>query len=95
VTVKIDMPGSSDGVDVQGDARRAIDYSRYRDSLKRYGTAIRSGDAITITLVKVKKDLIEFQLAAAATAPSATTPARRSISPTRRRPSARGSSRSS
>ncbi len=62
VTVKIDMPGSSDGVDVQGDARQAIDYPRYRDSLKRYGTAIRSGDSITITLVKVKKDLIEFQL---------------------------------
>src|SRR2546430_10171216 len=62
VTVKIDMPGTSDGVDVQGDARQAIDYPRYRDSLKRYGTAIRSGDSITVTLVKVKKDLIEFQL---------------------------------
>src|SRR4029077_99560 len=62
VTVKIDMPGTSDGVDVQGDARQAIDYSRYRDSLKRFGTAIRSGDSITVTLVKVKKELIEFQL---------------------------------
>jgi len=62
VTVKIDMPGTSDGVDVRGDARQAIDYPRYRDSLKRYGTAIRSGDSITVTLVKVKKDLIEFQL---------------------------------
>jgi hypothetical protein len=62
VTVKIDMPGSSDGVDVQGDARQAIEYPRYRDSLKRYGTAIRSGESITVTLIKVKKDLIEFQL---------------------------------
>jgi hypothetical protein len=62
VTVKIDMPGTSDGVDVRGDARQAIDYPRYRDSLKRYGTAVRSGDSITVTLVKVKKDLIEFQL---------------------------------
>ena len=62
VTLKIDMPGTSDGVDVQGDAKQAIDYPRYRDSLKRYGTAIRSGDSITVTLVKVKKDLIEFQL---------------------------------
>src|SRR5713226_6598198 len=62
VSVKIDMPGASDGVDVRGDARQAIDYPRYRDSLKRYGTAIRSGDSITVTLVKVKKDLIEFQL---------------------------------
>jgi hypothetical protein len=62
VTVKIDMPGSSDGVDVQADAREAIDYPRYRDHLKRFGTAIRSGESITVTLVKVKKDLIEFQL---------------------------------
>jgi len=62
VTLKIDMPGSSDGVDVRGDARQAIDYPRYRDSLKRYGTAIRSGESVTVTLVKVKKDLIEFQL---------------------------------
>jgi hypothetical protein len=62
VIVKIDMPGASDGVDVQGDARKAIDFSRYRDNLKRYGTAVRSGESITVTLVKVKKDLIEFQL---------------------------------
>ena len=62
VTVRIDMPGTSDGVDVRADAREAIDYSRYRDSLKRYGTAIHAGDSITVTLVKVKKDLIEFQL---------------------------------
>jgi hypothetical protein len=62
VTLKIDMPGTSDGVDVQADARQAIDYPRYGDNLKRYGTAIHSGESTTVTLVKVKKDLIEFQL---------------------------------
>jgi len=62
VTLRIDMPGTSDGVDVQGDAKQAIDYPRYRDNLKRYGIAIHSGESITVTLVKVKKDLIEFQL---------------------------------
>src|SRR6266446_5954455 len=62
VTLRIDMPGTSDGVDVQGDAKQAIDYPRYRDSLKRYGTSIHPGDSITVTLVKVKKDLIEFQM---------------------------------
>jgi len=62
VTLRIDMPGTSDGVDVQGDAKQAIDYPRYRDNLKRYGTAIHSGESVTVTLVKVKKDLIEFQL---------------------------------
>jgi hypothetical protein len=62
VTVTIDMPGTSDGVDVEADARQPIDYSKYRDNLKRYGTALRAGESVTVTLVKMKKDLIEFQL---------------------------------
>jgi hypothetical protein len=62
VTVLMDMPGSADGVDVHADARRAVDYDKYRDHLKRYGAAIRSGDTVVVTLVKLKKDLIEFQL---------------------------------
>jgi hypothetical protein len=62
VTLRIDMPGTSGGVDVQADASRGVDYQRYRDDLKRYGTAIRAGDSVSVTLVKVKKDLIEFQL---------------------------------
>jgi len=62
VTVKIDMPGTSDGIDVRPDATRAIDYKRYGDRLKNYGTAIRTGESTVVTLVKVKKDLIEFQL---------------------------------
>jgi hypothetical protein len=62
VTVTIDMPGTSDGVDVEADGRQPIDYSKYRDNLKRYGTALRGGDAVTVTFVKIKKDLIEFQL---------------------------------
>jgi hypothetical protein len=63
VTLRMDMPGTSDGVDVQADAKRAIDFGKYKDDLKRYGTAIRAGDSAPVTLVKVKKDLIEFQLA--------------------------------
>jgi len=62
VTLRMDMPGDSDGVDVHADAKRAVDYNRYRDALKRYGTAIHSGETATVTLIKVKKDLIEFQL---------------------------------
>jgi hypothetical protein len=63
VTVRVDMPGTSDGVDIHGDAQHALDYKEYGDRLKRYGTAIRAGDSVTVTLVKMKKDLIEFQLA--------------------------------
>jgi hypothetical protein len=62
VTLKIDMPGSSDGVDVRVDASRPIDFRAYGERLKEYGTAIRTGESATVTLVKVKKDLIEFQL---------------------------------
>ena len=62
VTLKIDMPGTSDGVDVRADARRALDYQRHGDRLKTYGTAIHNRESATVTLIKVKKDLIEFQL---------------------------------
>ena len=62
VTLKIDMPGTSDGVDVHADSARAIDYRAYGDRLKEYGAAIRSGDASVVTFLKLKKDLIEVQL---------------------------------
>lgn len=62
VALRIDMPGTSDGVDVHADARRAFDFDDYREHLKKYGTAIRAGDSAMVTLVKVKKDLIEVQL---------------------------------
>jgi hypothetical protein len=62
ITVRMDMPGDADGVDVHADARAAVDYGKYKDKLKRYGTAIHSGETAVVTLVKVKKDLIEFQL---------------------------------
>src|SRR3954464_3458396 len=62
VTLRMDMPGDSDGVDVHADARHAVDFAKYRDALKKYGTAIHAGDTSTVTLIKLKKDLIEFQL---------------------------------
>jgi hypothetical protein len=63
VIVRLDLPGSSDGVDVHADASRAVDFKRYNNDLRRYGTAIHSGDSVAVTLVKVKKDLIEVHLA--------------------------------
>jgi hypothetical protein len=62
ITLRMDMPGTSDGVDVQVEPPRAIDYKKYRENLKRYGTAINSGDESRITLVKLKGNLIEFQI---------------------------------
>lgn len=62
ITLRIDMPGSADGVDIPIDPPRSIDYKKYRENLKRYGVAIGSGESSTVTLIKVKKDLIEFQI---------------------------------
>lgn len=62
VIVRLDMPGTSNGVNVRVDDRRPIDYARYRDDLRRHGIAIRAGESAIVTLVKVKNDLIEFQL---------------------------------
>ena len=62
VTLKIDMPGSQEGIDVFADANRALDSLEYGKRLKTYGPSIRSGDRAVVTLVKLKNDLIEFQL---------------------------------
>lgn len=62
ITVRIDMPGSADGVDVLIDPARGINYKDYQNDLKRYGTALVAGDTSTVTQIKVKGDLIEFQI---------------------------------
>ena len=62
VVVKLDMPGTSEGVDVWPDASRPIDFQKHGYRLKTYGIALHAGDSSTVTLLKLKKDLIEFQL---------------------------------
>lgn len=62
VVVKMEMPGTDEGVDVYPNYNQPIDYPNHAKRLKRFGTAIHRGDEVMITKVKVKKDLIEFQL---------------------------------
>jgi hypothetical protein len=62
VVVKLEMPGSEDGVDVYPGTSQPVDFPNHARRLKRFGTAVRRGEEILITKVKVKKDLIEFQL---------------------------------
>ena len=62
VTVKLDMPATSKGVNIRPQERRALDLHEYADRLKDYGTALRAGTPVMVTKVRVKKDLIEFQL---------------------------------
>src|SRR5687768_12333716 len=63
VRVKMDMPATQAGIDVHPDARRAIDFTQYSARLKANGIAIRTGDSVLVTKVRVKDKLIEFQLA--------------------------------
>jgi hypothetical protein len=63
VRVKIDMPATQQGIDVHADARRPINFEEYSARLKSTGIAIRTGDAVLVTRVRLKEKLIEFQLA--------------------------------
>lgn len=62
VSPKLAMPGTEDGVDVYPGSPRPIDFSRYASRLKEYGTAIRAGEPVTVTKVRLKSKHIEFQL---------------------------------
>lgn len=62
VIVRIDMPGTASGVNIYPGRDMPIDFPDVATKLKKYGTSIRSGDAVMITKIKVKADMIEFQL---------------------------------
>lgn len=62
VTLKIAMPGAESGVDIYPTDARPLDYSRYADRLKDFGTAIRSGETAMVTRIRVKSKHVEFQL---------------------------------
>jgi hypothetical protein len=47
VTSKLTLPGTEDGVDVYPGTARPLDYPKYADRLKDYGTAIRPGEPVT------------------------------------------------
>ncbi len=63
VVVRLDMPATQEGIDVFPDARRAIDFAVYSARVKATGVAIRNGESVMVTKIRVKDKLIEFQLA--------------------------------
>jgi hypothetical protein len=63
VRVRMDMPATSQGIDVFPDARRPINFDEYSARVKSSGIALRTGDSVLVTKVRVKDKLIEFQLA--------------------------------
>jgi hypothetical protein len=62
VTVKIEMPATKGGIDITPENDPPIDFRAYQQRIKEHGIALRSGDSVLVTAVKVKEKLIEFQL---------------------------------
>ncbi len=62
VIVKMDMPGTQQGVDIYPQRPQTLDVKSYGNRLKKFGTSLRNGDTVVITKVKVKDNNVEFQL---------------------------------
>lgn len=62
VEIRIDMPATKDGINVYPEKEQVIDFNNYGDLIKNNGIALREGDSIMITKIKVKDKHIEFQL---------------------------------
>jgi hypothetical protein len=62
VIVKMDMPATHRGVDLYPDREPSVDYREYSARIREFGVALRQGDRIMVTTVRVKKKNIEFQL---------------------------------
>ncbi len=62
VRVKIDMPGSQEGVDVRWRQQAELDMKAYSQRLKKYPVSIANGDSVIVTMVRLKSKNIEFQL---------------------------------
>src|ERR1700734_3589720 len=56
------MPGSQQGIDVFPQQPNSLDAKNYGKRMKSFPIALHNGDAVMITMVKVKDKLIEFQL---------------------------------
>jgi hypothetical protein len=62
VIVKMDMPATHKGIDLYPDREPAMDFREYSARVREFGVALRAGDRIMVTTVRVKKKNIEFQL---------------------------------
>jgi hypothetical protein len=62
ITLKMDMPATSEGVDVYPGSSRGVDFDKVGKRMKKHGIALRDGESARITKVKVKDNLIEIQL---------------------------------
>ncbi len=63
VRVKLDLPATKDGLDVYWRKDPPANMSSYGQRMRQYGPALRAGDTIPVTMLRVKGKNIEFQLA--------------------------------
>ena len=62
VVLKLDMPGTQQGVDLRFNKDNPMNWKEYANRLKSNGVSIHKGDTSRVTSVVVKNDRIEFQL---------------------------------
>jgi hypothetical protein len=62
VTVFLDMPASSKGVDLRIGVPEPLDAGKHARRLVETGVSVREGTKIPVTRINLKDDLIEFQL---------------------------------
>jgi hypothetical protein len=62
VVVRMEMPATHKGVDVNPAREPSVDFTAYSARLREFGVAIREGDRVMVTSVRVKKKNIEFHL---------------------------------
>ena len=62
VVVRLDMPATASGIDVYPEREDPVDYGKLGDRTRASGVAVREGERIVVSRIKLKDDLIEFQL---------------------------------
>lgn len=62
VFVRMEMPATHKGVDVNPAREPSVDFTTYSTRLREFGVALREGDRVLVTSVRVKKKNIEFHL---------------------------------
>lgn len=68
VTLRIDMPRTTSGVNVYPERAQALDYREYSERLKAHGVALQGGSCAQISQLKVKSNHLELQLGTASNA---------------------------
>lgn len=63
VILKIDMPASHKGIDLRFDRDEPFNPAENASRIREHDAALREGDRISITYIKLKGDLIEVHLA--------------------------------